>query len=111
MPFEANNTMIYIRNITIRTAKSAPYLGNVGYNGFHIAYFKARDAAGLPEVRIHDLRHTYASLLINNGVSLYEVQELLGHSSSAMTQRYAHLQPNQLRSRTEIVGRIVDGGL
>ena len=37
------------------------------YNGFHIAYFKARDAAGLPEVRIHDLRHTYASLLINNG--------------------------------------------
>ena len=30
MPFEANNTMIYIRNITIRTAKSAPYLGNVG---------------------------------------------------------------------------------
>jgi len=81
------------------------------YNGFHIAYFKARDAAGLPEVRIHDLRHTYASLLINNGVSLYEVQELLGHSSSAMTQRYAHLQPNQLRSRTEIVSRIVDDGL
>ena len=30
MPFEANNTMIYIRNITIRTVKSAPYLGNVG---------------------------------------------------------------------------------
>ena len=79
------------------------------YNGFHIAYFKARDAAGLPEVRIHDLRHTYASLLINNGVSLYEVQELLGHSSSAMTQRYAHLMPNKLRSRTEIVSRIVDG--
>jgi site-specific recombinase XerD len=62
-------------------------------------------------VRIHDLRHTYASLLINNGVSLYEVQELLGHSSSAMTQRYAHLQPNQLRSRTEIVSQIVDAGM
>jgi len=81
------------------------------YNSFHIAYFKARDAAGLPDVRIHDLRHTYASLLINNGVSLYEVQELLGHSSSAMTQRYAHLQPNQLRSRTEIVSRLVGDGL
>ncbi|MDG4647105.1 site-specific integrase [Roseibacterium sp. SDUM158017] len=80
------------------------------YNSFHIAYFKARDAAGLPDVRIHDLRHTFASLLINNGVSLYEVQELLGHSSTAMTQRYAHLQPNQLRSRTEIVSRLVDGG-
>lgn len=81
------------------------------YNGFHLAYFKARDAAGLPDVRIHDLRHTFASLLINNGVSLYEVQELLGHSSVAMTQRYAHLQPNKLRSRTEIVSRIVDGSL
>ena len=77
------------------------------YNSFHIAYFKARDIAGLPEVRIHDLRHTFASLLINNGVSLYEVQELLGHSSTAMTQRYAHLQPNKLRSRTEIVSRLV----
>lgn len=81
------------------------------YNGFHLAYFRARDAAGLPDVRIHDLRHTFASLLINNGVSLYEVQELLGHSSVAMTQRYAHLLPNKLRSRTEIVSRIVDGGL
>jgi integrase len=82
------------------------------YNSFHLAYFKARDMAGLPDVRIHDLRHTFASLLINNGVSLYEVQELLGHSSAAMTQRYAHLQPNQLRNRTEIVSRLVeDAGL
>jgi integrase len=77
------------------------------YGSFHIAYFKAREDAGLPEVRIHDLRHTYASLLINEGVSLYEVQELLGHSSAAMTQRYAHLQPNKLRARTEIVSRLV----
>src|SRR6056297_256308 len=77
------------------------------YNTFHVAYFKARDMAGLPDVRIHDLRHTYASLLINNGVSLYEVQELLGHCSPAMTQRYAHLLPNQLRERTEIIGRIM----
>lgn len=81
------------------------------YNSFHIAYFKARDDARLPDVRIHDLRHTFASLLINNGVSLYEVQELLGHSSTAMTQRYAHLQPNKLRNRTEIVSRLVGDDL
>jgi len=79
------------------------------YDSFHIAYYKARDLAGLSDVRIHDLRHTYASLLINNGVSLYEVQELLGHSSPSMTQRYAHLLPNRLHSRTEIVSRILDG--
>jgi site-specific recombinase XerD len=68
-----------------------------------------RDAADLPDVRIHDLRHTYASLLINKGVSLYEVQTLLGHSSVQMTQRYAHLQPDLLHQRAEIVGGIVSG--
>ena len=42
-------------------------------------------------MRIHDLRHSFASFLINGGRSLYEVQQLLGHSSTTMTQRYAHL--------------------
>jgi len=79
------------------------------YGSFHLAFFRARDAADLSDVRIHDLRHTFASLLINKGVSLYEVQELLGHSSAQMTQRYAHLQPNKLRRRTEIVSQIVIG--
>lgn len=60
-------------------------------------------------MRIHDLRHIFASVLINQGVSLYEVQELLGHSSVAMTQRYAHLQPSRLRSRTEIIGHALMG--
>jgi integrase len=79
------------------------------YDSFHRAYYKARSRAHLLDVRIHDLRHTYASILINNGVSLYEVQELLGHSSAAMTQRYAHLLPNRLHRRTEIIGSIVTG--
>lgn len=77
------------------------------YDSFHLAYDKARALADLSDVRIHDLRHTYASILINNGVTLYEVQELLGHSSPAMTQRYAHLLPNRLHRRTEIIGTFV----
>lgn len=52
-----------------------------------------REQLGLEDVRIHDLRHTYASLLVNKGVNLYEVQQLLGHSSAQMTQRYADLAP------------------
>jgi site-specific recombinase XerD len=40
---------------------------------------------------LHDLRHTFASIAVQNGASLYEVQKLLGHASSQMTQRYAHL--------------------
>ena len=77
------------------------------YDSFYAAWYKARDRAGLEDVRIHDLRHTFASLLINKGVSLYEVQTLLGHSSVQMTQRYAHLAPDRLHKRAEIVGDIV----
>lgn len=65
---------------------------------------KAIDRAGLnaPEmvkekggkVTMHTLRHSYASKLVKNGVSLFEVSVLLGHSDPKMTQRYAHLAPN-----------------
>jgi integrase len=79
------------------------------YQSFYAAWYEARDRAGLEDVRIHDLRHTYASLLVNKGVSLYEVQTLLGHSSIQMTQRYAHLAPDLLHSRAQIVGDIVSG--
>jgi len=51
----------------------------------------------------HHLRHTFASLLVQDGVSIYEVQKLLGHSSITVTEIYAHLQSNTLH---EAVGRI-----
>ena len=44
----------------------------------------------------HDLRHTFASILVNAGHSLYEVQRLLGHSDPRTTMRYAHLEQNSL---------------
>jgi integrase len=56
----------------------------------------ARKKAGLPEVRIHDLRHSFASFLINSGRSLYEVQKILGHTQVKTTQRYAHLSQDSL---------------
>ena len=77
------------------------------YQSFYAAWFVARDLAELEDLRIHDLRHTYASTLINNGVSLYEVQTLLGHSSLQMTQRYAHLEPNRLHEHTELMSAVV----
>lgn len=55
------------------------------------AFTKACNEVGLPDVRIHDLRHTYASWLIQAGVSLAEVGRLLGHKSPQTTARYAHL--------------------
>ena len=60
------------------------------------AWSTARKKAGLEDVRVHDLRHSFASLLINSGRSLYEVQRLLGHTQTRTTQRYAHLAPETL---------------
>jgi site-specific recombinase XerD len=66
-----------------------------------------RCRAGLPDIRLHDLRHSFASMLVNSGESLYVVQDLLGHSSPRMTQRYAHVAPDTRRRAVDVVGRLV----
>lgn len=75
------------------------------------AWNTARTKAGLSDVRVHDLRHSFASLLINSGRSLYEVQKLLGHTQVKTTQRYAHLAPETLlaasNAATKAVGSIM----
>jgi len=57
--------------------------------------------ANVPYYRIHDMRHTFASHLAMNGVPLYTISKLLGHSSLEMTQRYAHLAPDTLASAVQ----------
>lgn len=56
-----------------------------------------RQKAGLPKARLHDLRHQFASFLVNDGQSLYTVQQILGHSDPSVTQRYAHLSTSALQ--------------
>jgi integrase len=63
----------------------------------------AREKAGLTDVRFHDLRHTFATRLVQNGVDLYRVQRLLGHKTHVMTQRYAHHYPESLRSAVKVL--------
>jgi site-specific recombinase XerD len=57
---------------------------------------RIRVKAGLPHLRIHDLRDQHASFLLNSGRSLHEVLKILGHSSRSATQRYAHLRSKSL---------------
>jgi integrase len=68
----------------------------ISYWQLHSEFCKAREAAGLPHVQFHDLRHTCASWLINAGVDLYTVGKILGHTTPATTARYAHLSTQTL---------------
>jgi integrase len=70
---------------------------------------RIRRKARLSGVRLHDLRHSFASFLVNQGVSLYIVQGLLGHRHPRTTQRYAHLAEQTLLEAAEVIATVVTG--
>ena len=67
------------------------------FTNIHKMWERIREAAGLPHLRLHDLRHQYASFLVNSGRTLYEVQQILGHSDPKVTMRYTHLSSKSLQ--------------
>jgi len=71
------------------------------YTNINKTWHRLRTEAGLPDLRLHDLRHQFASHLVNAGHSLYEVQQILGHSDPTVTTRYAHLSSRTLQSAAE----------
>ena len=83
---------------------------NVGQNGVDCLFQALLDPIHhlgfgvLIEVRIHDLRHSFASFLMNNGRSLYDVRRILGHTHIRTTQRYAHRSPDTLPEAVEMAG-------
>jgi len=87
-------------------------------NGGHIkdarkALWKAMKLAGITEeLHIHDLRRSFASLLVNANVDIYQIKDLLGHSSVSVTQKaYAHLQQSTLRSASEVMVKTLEDTL
>ncbi|HHU94025.1 MAG TPA: site-specific integrase [Alcaligenaceae bacterium] len=78
------------------------------YVNIYHAWNRVRKAAGIKDVRVHDLRHSPASFLVNQGRPIYEVQKILGHANVRTTERYAHLSQETLLAATNIVSDIVD---
>jgi hypothetical protein len=68
------------------------------------------ERAKLPGIRVHDLRHSYTSLLASSGLSLPIIGALLGHTQASTTQRHAHMLDDPLRTATERVGAVIVGG-
>lgn len=69
-----------------------------------------REAANIPGVRIHDIRHTYASLLISSGQPIAVIGQLLGHTQHQTTMRYAHLSDDPLRAAANSIGALTRNG-
>ena len=77
------------------------------YNDIRKTFDKVMQSADIKEMRIHDLRHNFASLAVNSGESLFVVQKLLGHASPQTTQRYAHLQQSTLQNASEKIAAVI----
>ncbi len=74
-------------------------------NNLRRAFRRAVRQAEIEDLHFHDLRHTFATRLVQAGVDLYKVQRLLGHQSPVMTQRYAHHSPESLRDGVATLDR------
>jgi len=93
--------------------KSGPlFVGKRGpYRHLNRNWARICEAAGLLGLRLHDLRHTYASMLVNAGHSLYEVQQALGHSDPKVTMRYSHLSKETLQKAADSAARRIKSAM
>jgi len=81
------------------------------YEGTPKVWRRIRAEAGLENVRIHDLRHSFASMALSGGANLPVIGALLGHKDSTTTARYAHLQSDPIRTVSDQVGEALSEAL
>jgi integrase len=122
LPDSKNNTprTIHLSDAAIEVLRSTPHVGpfvvagqkrGVPYRNLTHAWGRARKFAGLDDVRLHDLRHSYASLAAGRGVSLYTIGKLLGHKDPVSTQRYAHLAQDVTQSINDELGAAMQAAI
>jgi integrase len=104
---------IHLSDAAIEVLKTVPRIGryviagaksDAPYKNLSRAWIVARAYVGLGDVRLHDLRHSYASLAAGRGVSLQMIGKLLGHKVAATTQRYAHLARDAVAAINDELG-------
>jgi len=104
VPLSSNADAVLARR---RAPEAKGYVfGSRNWNSLRSAWESALVAAGIEDLRFHDLRHTLASWLIQRGRTLREVQEALGHQTITMTMRYSHLAPDHLRAAVAVLDHV-----
>ena len=81
----------------------------INFEGLKTGFGRARESAGLEQYNFHDLRHSCASLLINMGVRLEVIRDILGHPTVKTTERYSHLQVHHQRNALDMLSLAVAG--
>ena len=79
----------------------------------HLVRFwqRVRSEAGLNDVRLHDLRHSYASVALQNGETILTIGKLLGHATASATLRYTHLHNGAIREAVDVIAPVLSEGL
>jgi integrase len=104
---------IHLSEAAVEVLKTVPRVGpfviagsveGEGFKNLSRSWITAREYAGLQDVRLHDLRHSYASLAAGRGVSLQMIGKLLGHRVAATTARYSHLARDQVSAINDELG-------
>lgn len=92
-------------NLYVNARTGSPYV-NV-----YKSWQTLRKVAGLEHLTLHQLRHNYASYLLNAGVDIYSIKKLLGHSDIKTTERYAHLRTKTLQDASDHASLVIQGAM
>jgi integrase len=122
LPDSKNNAprTIHLSDAAIEVLRATPHAGpfviagnkhGAAYSHLTRAWIRARKYTGLNDVRLHDLRHSYASLALGRGVPLAVIGKLLGHKDLATTQRYAHLARDVVKEASDQVGAAMQAAI
>jgi integrase len=109
IPMNAKIFEMLKNRLKVRSIHDRVFYLEKGLLSVYVVQYQFRRAcrkAGLNDFHFHDLRHTFATRLVQGGEDIYKVQRLLGHKNSSMTARYAHHSVESLRSAVEILDRL-----